>query len=127
MPVMTKVTTVPTMPAIWDEAPLLKGPLLNRLGASLDHLGRLQELRLLAQGGQRAGPNRLVGARVQLPGPRQVMAAGSQKLPVQALQTGKEDQHPQQEQAKEQQQAKRVGPGRPRARPGRAGPAGCAG
>jgi hypothetical protein len=38
-----------------------------------------------------------------------VVAAGRYQLPVQALQAGEEDQHPQQEQAKDQQQASRVG------------------
>jgi hypothetical protein len=37
------------------------------------------------------------------------VAAGRQQLPVQALQAAEKDQHPQQEQAKEQQQANRVG------------------
>ena len=66
---------------------LLKGPLLN-------HLGRLQELRLLAQGGQRARPDRLIGTGVQLPGPGQVVAPGRQQLSVQAFQTGEEDPTP---------------------------------
>jgi hypothetical protein len=38
-----------------------------------------------------------------------VVAAGRQQLPVQALQAAEKDQHPQQEQAKDQQQANRVG------------------
>jgi hypothetical protein len=41
-----------------DEPTLLKGPLLNRLGASVDHLGRLQELGLLAKGGA-SDPDRI--------------------------------------------------------------------
>jgi hypothetical protein len=40
------------LPRPWGEPTLLEGPLLNCLGASLDHLGRLQELGLLTEGGQ---------------------------------------------------------------------------
>lgn len=91
------------------EPTLLEGPLPNRLGASLDHLGRLEELGLLGQGAQGAGPDLLVGLGVQLAGPCQVVAAGGQQLPVQAFQAAEEDQHPEQEQAEVEQQANRVG------------------
>jgi len=72
----------------------LEGPLLNRLGAPMDHLGSLQELGLLPQGGQRPGSEGLIGTGVQLPGPCQVVTAGSQQLSVQAFQAGEETTTP---------------------------------
>lgn len=51
MPATTKVTTDDASHDArhLDEPTLFEGPLLDCLGASLNHLGRLQELRLIAE------------------------------------------------------------------------------